>query len=550
MVNFVHKSMKLIAPFLLLRALPAPSVEIPASVSADSIRKHVQFLGDDALEGRATDTRGEALAAQYIAVRLAEWGLTPMGENRTFFQTIPLHGSKPLRQSQLVIHADDGEHRLELGRDYLLFKSGAQTFIPQPTPMVFVGYGIAAPEFDYNDYQTIDAEGKIVVFLAGEPPSADPLFFNGEDPTIYSQFESKQRLAVSRGALGCILLPTPDDLTYGDWEKKKDEFSFEDVTLAYTVTGNLSAAVNSRIAAHLFEGAPYSLEQVYEMNRRGLMRSFSLNRSLSFHGVFAERDFIGYNVIGMIEGRLRKSKGAYVLISAHYDHLGIGPPVAGDSIYNGVLDNALGVAGALELARLFALSSPKPLHSLIFLFTTGEEKGLLGSTYYCDHPLVPLHQTIANLNIDGLAADDTFNDIVGLGAEWSTLDVHLEKTASLLGLQVSPVPSPFLASESFARSDQWAFARAGIPSILISNGLNYRHWSLEQALQKTLYWYRNIYHSPVDDLSQPINYEAARQHVQVLAVFCRSAANSKTLPQWKAGAPFMAERLRTIAEKR
>ena len=519
-------------------------------ISADSIQKHVEVLGHDSLQGRGTGTRGEQIAAQYIASYLKAYQLTPIGDQHTYFQSIPMHGSFPLPESQLKIYYEDREYQLVLGKDYLLYKSGAQTFIPQSVPLVFVGYGIIAPEFDYNDYQAIDVEGKVVVFLSGEPPSNDSSYFNGNNPTIYSYAESKQRLAISRGTIGSILIPSPRDSQHQDWQRCVRDFAFEDITLAYSVTGNLSVLMNSEAAKMLFVKAPFNLEQVFEMDRNGIVHSFELNMSFSFKGVFIEREFFASNVIGMYEGANRKPDDSYLIISAHYDHLGIGQPVAGDSIYNGVLDNAVGVVAAMEIARAFSMLPQRPLHSIIFLFLTGEEKGLLGSTYYLDHPIVPLYKTIANLNIDGLATNDQFNDVVGIGAELSTLGDHLKKVADQLNLKISQIPSQFLATESFARSDQIAFARLGIPSILISEGLNYKNMSQDKALQKIIEWYDNVYHTPFDDVNQSINYDAVRQHCQVLFAFCYSLANSTIMPEWKPDTPFINERLRTIAEKR
>lgn len=519
-------------------------------ISADSIRKHVQFLGHDSLQGRGTGTRGEQIAAQYIASNLEKYQLTPIGDQASYFQSIPMHGSFPLPESQLKIFFDAKEYKLTLGKDYLLYKSGAQTFIPQPVPLVFVGYGIIAPEFDYNDYQEIDVEGKVVVLLSGEPSSNDSLYFNGNDPTIYSYAESKQRLAISRGAIGSILIPSAKELQYQSWQRWVREFAFEDITLAYAVTSNLSVMMNPDAATILFERANFSLDQVIEMDRIGSIHSFELNLQLSFKGEFLEREFFASNVIGMYEGTNSKPNNTYLIVSAHYDHLGIGQAVAGDSIYNGVLDNAIGVAAAMEIARAFSVLDQRPLHPIIFLFLTGEEKGLLGSTYYLDHPIVPLYKTIANLNIDGLAVNDQFNDVVGIGAELSTLGDHLKKVAEQLDLNVSPIPSQFLNTESFVRSDQIAFARAGIPSILISEGLDYKSMSQDQALQEAIAWFENIYHTPFDDLHQQINYDAVQQHCQALFAFCYSLANSTRPPEWRTGTPFINERLRTIAEKR
>ena len=236
----------------------------------------------------------------------------------------------------------------------------------------------------------------MVVFLSGEPPSNDSLYFNGNDPTIYSYAESKQRLAISRGAIGSILIPSPQESRQQNWQRSVREFAFEDITLAYSVTGNLSVLMNPEVAKILFKKAPIDLDRVFEMDRNGMVHSFELNMNLSFKGVFNEREFFASNVVGLYEGINRKPNDSYLIVSAHYDHLGVGQSLAGDSIYNGVLDNAIGVAAAMEIARAFSVLPDKPLHSIIFLFLTGEEKGLLGSNYYLDHPIVPLHKTIAD----------------------------------------------------------------------------------------------------------------------------------------------------------
>jgi len=445
--------------------------------------------------------------------------------------------------------AGDTEHHFELGKDYVLYNSGAQTFVPRPVPLVFVGYGIIAPEFDYNDYQALDVEGKIVVLLSGEPPSSDANYFDGSRPTAYSYPEVKQRLATSRGARGSIMIPNPREETGRDWRYWRQQFAFEDVTLLYNVTANLSVLMAPAAAEKLFDDAPVSLEQVYEMDETNNIRSFSLKAAASFRGNFQQRDFVAANVIGMIEGVDPQLKDSYAIISAHYDHLGIGPAVEGDSIYNGVFDNAIGVAAVLEIARAFSLSAT-PKRSVIFLFLTGEEKGLLGATYYVDHPVAPLHKTVANVNVDGVALFDTFNDIGGVGGEFSTLSDALQQTVSDLRIRVSTIPPVFAGSGSFTRSDQIVFARAGIPAILLMEGSDYRHTSRPEGVKRMIEWGEHIYHSPFDDLQQPMNFVAAQQHVEILLAFCRLLAESASAPEWKTGAPFINARLRSIAEKR
>ncbi len=528
----------------------AAMLQAMQSINEDSLRKHLAVLGSDSLQGRGTGSRGGELAAQYIADELAVMGLTAGGDQGSYFQAIPMHGSTPLAESRLSLFIKNEQHTFELGTDYLLFQSGAQTFIPNPVPLVFAGYGIIAPEFDYNDYQSVDVAGKVVVYLSGEPASGDSSYFAGLQPTIYSYPEAKRRLAISRGARGCILIPNHRENQDAGWEAWRNEFAFEDITLAYAVTGNLSIVMNPASAAKLFDEAPFTLEQVFEWDRHNTIRSFPLTGLVSFHGKFKERDFIASNVIATLAGKRPQLKDTYLLLSAHYDHLGVGPAVNGDSIYNGVLDNAIGVAGLLEIARVFAGMADRPDRSLIFLFVTGEEKGLLGSTYYLDHPLVPHYQTAANINIDGLAALDCFHDLVGVGAELSTLGDHLQRVASTLGYQVSAIPPEFLSWETFARSDQIAFAKAGIPSILITEGLSYRNLSREEGLNAMIRWMQEKYHTPFDDLQQPICYPAAVEHCRALFVYARTLADAPVAPEWKSGTPYVNMRLQSIAEKR
>lgn len=537
--------------FLIISSLFAGSVVISQTIfPVTAFEHHLKILGSDSLEGRGTGTRGEKKAAQYITGHLKKQSLIPIGDDHTFMQHIPMHGSLPLKESRLILSNGEQKRELVLGKDYLLFKTGPETFVPNPVPLVFVGYGIIAPEFDYNDYQLIDVRDKIVVYLSGEPPSSDSAYFFGSRPTIYSFPESKERIAISRGARGSILIPNIDDPAYTDWNDKTREFSFEDVRLAYSASAQFSLIVRPDIAARFFDNAPFSLQQIYFMHKTNAMQSFSLESEISFLGSFKKRDFLGTNVMGKLEGQDPKLKDSYIVLTAHFDHLGIGPPVNGDSIYNGVFDNAAGVAALLELADAFVRQKTFLKRSLIFLFVTGEEKGLLGSTYYINNPAVPLYRTIANINIDGIAMFDTFNDIVGIGGEFSSLDIFLQQAANRLGLHVSPIPEIFYNSEAFLSSDQIAFARAGIPSMITMEGLNYRHHTQAEGIRWFLNWGKTRYHSPFDDLHQEMNLQAAAEHFQVLFELIRLLANSEEVPKWKPGAPFINARLQSIAEKR
>lgn len=516
-------------------------------IASELIKAHTEILASDDFEGRGTGTTGGNLAAKYIASEFAKYGLKPLENNNSFYQNIPMHGSYPLKSSELKIYSNDEEIFLQLNKDYLLYKSGQQTFTPVPLPLVFVGFGIVAPEYDYNDYQSVDVEGKIVVFLEGEPESDDPEFFNGEAPTVYNYPISKQRLALSRGAAGSILIP---DTTTKKWNKLVDEFSFEDVNLAYSASNNLSLIINPDVLNLLFVNSGFNYNQILQMKKEHRLHSFDLNIRLSFKGEYIQRDFLAQNVLGSIEGKNPDLKDSYLIISSHYDQLGIGPAVDNDSIYNGALDNAIGVGVLLELARQFSESNTSFKRSIIFIALTGEEKGLLGSNYYTDNPLVQLHKTIANINIDGIAFFRDFQSIVGVGSEYSTLEDFLAEAANQMNLQVEPIPPQFKVFEAFNQSDQLSFASAGIPSMLVLEGTKNKNKSEEQVLSTFIDYMLNRYHSPFDDLSQNIDFIAAAQHTELLFNLILSLANSEIVPEWKKGAPFINARLRSEADKR
>lgn len=533
----------LITCWILSLSAPAQNFcqQIGNLISIDSIQKHILVLGHDSLEGRGTGSRGGEKAARYIARQMEKYQLVPLGINNSFLQKIPMHGSIPTNECQLRLFFKNNQvHDFMLGTDYLLYKTGAQTFVPIAVPLVFVGYGIIAPEYDYNDYRALDVRSKIVVFLEGEPISEDPTYFEGHDKTIYSLLESKQRLALAQGALGSIMIPTEREDFEIKWERLKREFAFEDITLAYNISGHLSVILHPKEAAKLFKNSQLSLTQIRNLAARNKLRSFPLSTRLSFKGEFIERDFMASNVVGMVAGTDQELKNTYMIISAHYDHLGIGPIISGDSIYNGVVDNALGVSGGLELARIFCQPNVDLRRSLIFLFTCGEEKGLLGSIYYIDHPLRPLHHTIANLNIDGLAMTDLFRDVIGVGSDLSNLHGYLEKAAAQMDLTVSTLPASFATTESFSRSDQIAFAQAGIPALLILDGFLLHNHTYKEAQRKFIDWMENIYHTPFDDLQQFIHYDASKQHVQLLSYFIWLLANSEQKPVWNSDVPYRA----------
>ncbi|MDP2304285.1 MAG: M28 family peptidase [Ignavibacteria bacterium] len=517
--------------------------DVTQQISIKNIKKHISILASDSLLGRGTGTDGARITAGYISEQLKNYGIKPFGNNGGYYQQIPLHGSYALPQSLLTIHTDSEKHELNLGDDYILLKHGEKTLISKPVDMVFAGYGISAPEFDYNDYQSIDVEGKIVLVFGGEPYSQNQKYFAGENNTIYSYPEAKHRLAIARGARGVLVIPNPFSFNETNWKRLNDELSFEDVSLPSTTSSNFLAYIHPRVANKIFSASGYNLDDLIENHYKNKLKSFPLKVNISFKGVFKEREFLSSNVIGLISGNDKKFEKTYLVLSAHYDHLGIGSAVNGDSIYNGLTDNALGVAVLLELSRLLKLSNLK--RSVIVLFVTGEEKGLLGSQYFVDNSPVPVSSIVTNLNIDGVAFIDKFKDVIGLGSEYSDLNKILLKIASPNNIEVSQIPNVFEQVESFYKSDQLSFAKAGIPSINIIDAPHYENYSEEESILMIRDYFENIYHSPFDDLNQKLNWEAILQHTKILFDFSIEVTNSEKEPEWNDDSPFMNIRLRS-----
>ncbi len=502
-----------------------------------NIKRHLNYLGSDLFEGRGTGTIGGELTAKYLALHLTKYQLTPMGYANTFYQYIPMHGSKPNNNSKIII-INKGKDTLQIKEDFQFYHSGGRIFAPNPIAMAFVGFGISAPEFEYDDYDNINVEGKVVIFVEGEPTSDNSNYFNGEFPTKYSFADTKQKIALSKGAVGTILLPAYTCKSNNDWGKIIKEFYFEDISLAYLPTPLLSIILNPKQAPLLFKKSKYSFDAVKDMYETQSFKSFDLVGKLLFESEFKRRDFVAPNVIGFLEGSSEKLKNEYIVVTAHYDHLGIGLPVKSDSVYNGVLDNAIGVAALLELAKMFSENNILLKRSVIFLFLTGEEKGLLGSSYFAEHLPVPKESVIANLNIDGLAVFGNFNSIIGIGAELSSLNKTLNIVAKNNHLKIEKIPEQFNAFESFLHSDQLAFARAGIPSILISDGLVYENISRREVIELWKDYIHNRYHTPFDDLSQTIDFSASIKHIKVLSDFIRELANTNLEIKWNKQSPF------------
>ncbi len=531
------------------RHAPSPE-ELAAAVRADAIRRHTAVLGSDAFEGRWPGSPGGDRAAAYIADQLGRARVEPLGDGGGFHQGVPLHGATPLPDSRLELWRHGDLRQLELGADYLLLTTGSQAEVPRRMRMAFAGWGIVAPEFDHNDYADLDVEGAIVVCLDGEPPSDDPDYFDGPHPTVHGSFEAKWRTALSRGAYGTLVVPDLGPAPEYEWDRRRRIYALEDLSLPYDVASHFAAVLHPRWLGWLLETALYDRSQLEEMQASNTVRPFYLPVSLSFDGRFRERDLMASNVVGVLRGRHHRMDDTAVVVSAHWDHLGTAAPVDGDGIYNGVVDNAIGVAGVLEMARVLGEAGWRPRRSVVFLLTTAEEEGLLGARYFLDHPTWPVADQVANVNVDGLAFQAPFADLVAIGGELSDLGGRLRRAVAPLGLEVAHPPDAMWTQEAYGRSDQLAFAQAGVPSILVSEGFHWPGRTREEALESSIRWMLTRYHTPRDDLSQPIDWDAARLHAAAVLALVVEVADSPVAPEWRPGVRWAYRRLLSLADDR
>jgi len=522
---------------------PQPSSYPPQQmldhVTANGIRAHMEFLADDLLEGRGTGTRGYQLAANYIRAQFEQMGLEPAGENGTWFQKVRFRQMTPLgERDSLIIKRSGTETKLVFEKNFLMEGDPAREDSSIEAPLVFVGYGVTAPERQYDDYAGVDAKGKILVVVSGAPPN-----FPSSDRAFYSDEVVKLRNAVAHGAAGVIAIWAGEQTKNTPWEQIIHFFrepimhwvDEKGVPNDYMPEIRGMAMINEETANALFSGTPHSFADAFASIRSGKPLSFALGASAAMHEAarFAESE--SPNIAAVLRGSDPQLKNEYVVFSAHADHVGIGEPVNGDSIYNGAVDNASGTAALLEIARAFAENPVRPKRSVIFLAVAGEEEGLLGSDYYAQHPTVPTSQIVADINMDGVSLFYDFKDIVALGADHSSLNRQVEDVARRMNLEVSPDPMP--EENFFIRSDQFSFVKQGIPALAITEGFKTVDPKLD-GRKISVAWETTHYHTPQDDMNQPLDFNAARLCTQVLLAVGYEVANAPDRPVWNSGDMF------------
>jgi hypothetical protein len=502
-----------------------------AQVRPEALRAHMRFLADDALEGRGTGTRGFQIAARYVAAQLETIGI------RTSFQNVPFRSTLPIgeRSSIVLTRADGSTATLRFGEGFVNSGDILSESANVEAPVVFAGYGITAPGRQYDDYANIDARGKIVAFFADAPSS-----FPSDLRAHYSSSYEKAKNAAEHGAIGTLLLVTPNDEERAPWPRRLRQSKLGSM---YWLERNgtphgarpelrASATLSQSGLAALFQNSPQPLADVIASIGTGKPQPVALpvTARISIASKHARVD--SPNVVGILTGSDPKLIGEYVVYSAHLDHLGISEPVDGDAINNGALDNASGIAAMLEVARAFSELPQPPRRSIIFLAVTGEEKGLRGADYFANNPTVPAANIVANINIDEILMFHPVRDVTPIGAEHSTLEAVVQKVASQQHVEISPDPYP--EEVVFVRSDQYPFVKVGIPAVYVGAGYHPVDKS-QNILQDTMTWIKTIYHSPKDELGQPIDYSVGVQVANFDFGIGLEVANANARPAWKKG---------------
>ncbi|HRN61477.1 MAG TPA: M28 family metallopeptidase [Luteimonas sp.] len=521
---------------------PAIATPKPANDTAagQRIEADVEALADDAMEGRETGTPGYDRAADYVARRYAEIGLAPAGDDGTFFQAVPL--LKATRQAdgaRFEIVRDGATVALEFDDAFLPLPNYSEPDASLEAQAVFVGQAVHAPELGHDDFAGLDLRGKIAVVFGGAPAS-----FEVTERAFHSSGREKLRHLVERGAVGVVYVNTAEDEVRYPWARAAQDFGKPSMRLrdtdgrAIDTSPQLraSAVVSAAAADALFDGGERSAAQLFDAARAGTLKGFDLPGTLRLAGRTVIEPLESRNVVGRIAGADPALAAEHVVYTAHLDHVGLGAEVEGDGVYNGALDNALGVAILLEAARELKEGAP-PKRSLLFVALTAEEKGLLGAEWFANTPSVE-GVLVANINMDMPILTAPTSDVVPIGVDHSSLGGVLAQAAAEIGVALSP--DPFPEEAIFVRSDQYAFVRAGVPAVYLMGGVVGAGKDQDPKLAAT--WFlRNCYHQPCDDTRLPIQYGDAARLATLNARIGRIVGDAAERPRWNEG-DFFGER--------
>jgi Zn-dependent M28 family amino/carboxypeptidase len=504
-------------------------------VNSAAMDAHLKYLADDLLEGRAPATRGGELAARYIAAQFEAMGLLPAGADGSYYQPVTLVGLTP--QPGFVWGAGAAPHTLRNLDDFVAWAEQPEERVAADGAVEFVGYGVSAPEWRWDDYKDVDVRGKILLMLVNDPGLQDSTIFNGRALTYYGRWTYKLEEAARRGAIGVVLIHTAESATY-PWEVVRGSWSVEQLMLEREPSSSLRFAgwMTADAVRRGLASAGWDLDSLMRAAARRDFRPVATGLHAAVTITSAVRHVRSANVIARLAGSDPTLSDQAVLVTAHYDHKGIGPAIDGDSIYNGAEDNASGVAALLAAADALTRVRPGPKRSVLFIATTAEESGLLGSGAYVQAPAMPLDRTAAVLNIDVANVRGATRDIAVLGGDRSTLGLVF--AAAARDESLTPTGDPDPTKGSFFRSDHFPFARAGVPALSIESGVDFvgrpAGWGQEQA---RLY-NEQRYHQPSDEYKSSFRYDGMVQQVRVMLRALLAVANNPVPPAWLSSSEF------------
>ena len=532
-------------------ASKTPSVKLPGqaftaleTINPEHIRWHVRFLAHDLLEGRGTGQRGGDLAAEYIATQFAEYGLKPAGDHGTYMQKVPLVGITTLPETHFTLVPKRGEAmNLKPLDEYVAYDQTQQPESNVDAEIVFVGYGIEAPEYNWDDYKGVDVRGKVLLMLVNEPPSDDQKFFKGKALTYYGRWTYKYEEAARKGAVGVLLVHQTQMASY-PWEVVRNSNSGEKSALKVEGPAlKVASWIHLDVASRLASASGASIDKLMTSANSRDFHPVNLAARLEAHMVSRVRNFEANNVVAILPGADRKLADEGVLYTAHYDHFGVRPDMPGDNIFNGAEDNATGCGILLELARAFGGAPIRPRRSILFAAVTGEEQGLLGSEYLGKHPPIPAGKISLDLNYDDVKPLGAPEEVQVAGAERTSFYSNVEATSKEFRLNIRPDARP--EAGHYYRSDHFSLARVGIPSFSINEGMKFKGHPESWGLDKEREYVEKHYHQPSDEYRPDMDFVGDSAMARFGFALGWEAASLPKLIGWQKGDEFEPARLKT-----
>jgi Zn-dependent M28 family amino/carboxypeptidase len=532
-------------------AAPAPPKAALDAITADDMLKHIKVLGSDEYEGRAPGSKGEELSVKYITEQFKALGLKPGNPNGTYTQEVPLAGIKSEPTASFAV---EGKPPMQLNfpDDYVASSARLQNALGvQNSDIVFVGYGIVAPEYGWDDYKGVDVRGKTILMLINDPAIPDPndptkldeKMFKGRAMTYYGRWTYKYEIAAEKGAAAAVIIHETEPAAYPysvvktSWSKENFEIDAPDKNAAAV---QVRSWITLDVAKKLLADSGQDFDALKKSAISKDFKPVPIKAKANFAIKQEVRSFKSHNVLGKIDGSDPKLRDEWIIYSAHWDHLGRHPELPGDQIFNGALDNASGVATILGIAKGYTRLQPAAKRSILFMATTAEEAGLLGAKFYAEHPLYPLEKTLADINTDGVNPHGKSRDIEGISFGNSELDDMAAAIAKSQGRVLNPNSQP--EKGSFYRADNFEFSKVGLPSLYLGRGIDIIGKDPGFGRAKRDEYVAHDYHQVTDEVKSDWDLSGAAQDAQLLFQVGYEVANGSTFPQWKPGNEFKAKR--------